>query len=116
MICQNRMLLVLQLINRVSDSQMLLTNQYLVFHLHHYCPNFFQFFYHKKKAMLTAMTLSESTLFREDLIKVIIHLIKHTLFINFGNNGKDNFRYQICSSFYEWAQCQPFSILREILN
>ena len=40
--------------------------------------------------MLSAVTLSESTLtFRENLMKVIIHLIKHTPFINFGENGKD---------------------------
>ena len=52
---------------------------------------FFQFFYHKKKAMLSDVILSEFTLmFRENLIKVTIHLIKHTPFINFGENGKDN--------------------------
>ena len=40
--------------------------------------------------MLSAVTLSESALmFRENLIKVTIHLIKHTPFINFGENGKD---------------------------
>ena len=40
--------------------------------------------------MLSAVTLSEFTLmFRESLIKVTIHLIKHTPFINFGENGKD---------------------------
>ena len=51
---------------------------------------FFQFFYHKNKAMLSAVSLSESTLmFRKNLIKVTIHLIKHTPFINFGENGKD---------------------------
>ena len=40
--------------------------------------------------MLSAVTFSESTLtFRENSIKVTIHLIKHTLFINFVENGKD---------------------------
>ena len=40
--------------------------------------------------MLSAVTLSESTLvFSENLIKVTIRLIKHTPFINFGENGKD---------------------------
>ena len=40
--------------------------------------------------MLSAVTLPEFTLmFRDNLIKVIIHLIKHTPFINFGENGKD---------------------------
>ena len=40
--------------------------------------------------MLSTVALSESTLtFRENLIKVTIHLIKHTSFINFGENGKD---------------------------
>ena len=35
--------------------------------------------------MLSAVTLPEFTLmFRENLIKVTIHLIKHTPFINFG--------------------------------
>ena len=28
-------------------------------------------------------------MFRENLIKVTIHLIKHTPFIKFGENGKD---------------------------
>ena len=41
--------------------------------------------------MLSAVTLSESTLmFKENLIKVTIHLIKQTPFINFGDNGKDS--------------------------
>ena len=36
------------------------------------------------------MTLSESIeIFRENLIKVTIYLIKHTPFINSGENGKD---------------------------
>ena len=40
--------------------------------------------------MLSAVNLSESTLmFRESLIKVTTHSIKHTPFINFGDNGKD---------------------------
>ena len=40
--------------------------------------------------MLSVVTLSESPLiFRENLIKVTIHLIKHTPFINFGEKGKD---------------------------
>ena len=52
--------------------------------------HFFQFFYHKKKSMLSAVNLSEFTLiFRENLIKINVHLIKHTSFINFGVNGKD---------------------------
>ena len=43
--------------------------------------------------MLNAVTLSESTLmFRENLIEVTIHLIKHTPFIHFGENGKDTNR------------------------
>ena len=40
--------------------------------------------------MLSAVTLSEPTLmFKENLIKVTIHLMKHTPSINFGENGKD---------------------------
>ena len=40
--------------------------------------------------MLSAVTLSESTLmFRQNLIKVTIPLIKHTPFINFGDDGND---------------------------
>ena len=40
--------------------------------------------------MLSDVTLSEFTLmFRENLIKVTIHLIKHTTFINFEENGND---------------------------
>ena len=40
--------------------------------------------------MLSAVTLSEATLmFRQNLIKVTMHLIKHTPSINFGENGKD---------------------------
>ena len=51
---------------------------------------FFQFFYHKNKIMLGAVTLSESTLiFRVNLIKLTVHLIKNTSFINFGKNGED---------------------------
>ena len=43
--------------------------------------------------MLSAVALSESTLmFRENLIEVTIHLIKHTPFINFGDSGKDTKR------------------------
>ena len=46
--------------------------------------------------MLSVVTLSESTLmFRENLIEVTIHLIKHTPFINFGENGKDTNRTKI---------------------
>ena len=36
--------------------------------------------------MLSAVTIR--TEFRENLIQVSKHLIKHTLFINFGENGK----------------------------
>ena len=43
----------------------------------------FKLFYLKKKVMLSAVTLSESTLM------LTIHFIKHTLFINFGENRKD---------------------------
>ena len=51
---------------------------------------FFQFFYQKKKAMLSPATLLESTLmFTENSIKVTRHFIKHTLFINFIENGKN---------------------------
>ena len=40
--------------------------------------------------MLSAVTLSESTLmFRKNLIKVAIPLIKDTPFINFGDDGND---------------------------
>ena len=40
--------------------------------------------------MLSVVNLTEFTvMFRESLIKVTIHLIKHTPFINFGENGKD---------------------------
>ena len=40
--------------------------------------------------MLNAVTLSESTLtFRGNSIEVTIPLIKHTPFINSGENGKD---------------------------
>ena len=40
--------------------------------------------------MLGAMTLSESTLmFRQNLIKVTIHLIIYTPFIKSGDNWKD---------------------------
>ena len=40
--------------------------------------------------MLSAVSLSEPALmFRENLIKVTVYLIKHTPFINFGENGKD---------------------------
>ena len=55
--------------------------------------------------MLSALTRSETTLMlKEYLIKVTVHLIKHTRFANFEENGKDTeFRYQICSSFYEWV-------------
>ena len=53
-------------------------------------PLLSKFFYHKKKAILSAVTLSVSTLmFGENLIKITIHLIKHTPSINFGENGKD---------------------------
>ena len=46
--------------------------------------------------MLSVVTLSESALmFRENLIEVTIHLIKHTPFINFGENGKDTNRTKI---------------------
>ena len=39
---------------------------------------------------MSAVGLSEFTLmFRENLIKVNIHLIKHAPFINLGENGKD---------------------------
>ena len=40
--------------------------------------------------MLSPVTLSESTLmFRENLIKITVNFIKHTSFMNFGENGKD---------------------------
>ena len=40
--------------------------------------------------MLGAMTLSESTLmFRQNLIKVTIHLIIYTPFVKSGDNWKD---------------------------
>ena len=40
--------------------------------------------------MLSVVNLTEFTvMFRESLIKVTIHLIKHTPFINFGENAKD---------------------------
>ena len=40
--------------------------------------------------MMNAVILSESTIMiKENLIKVTIHLIKHTPFINFAENGKD---------------------------
>ena len=87
---QNRMLLVLQIINRVTESQMLLINQKVAFQLHLDCVKLFQFFYHKKKATLSTVTLSKCILMlRENFFKVTIHLIKHTPFMNFGKNGKD---------------------------
>ena len=86
------MLLVLQLINRVWDYQMLLLNQEVV-NLHHYCPNFLSIFLSLEEGYVETMTLSVSTLmFRENLMKATIHLIKYTPFINFGEKGKDTSR------------------------
>ena len=68
---------------------MLLLNQEVV-NLHHYCRNFLSIFLSLEEGYVETMTLSVSTLmFRENLIKVTIHLIKHTPFINFGEKGKD---------------------------
>ena len=68
---------------------MLLLNQEVV-NLHHYCPNFLSIFLSLEEGYVETMTLSVSTLmFRENLIKVTIHLIKYTPFINFGKKGKD---------------------------
>ena len=79
---------------------MLLINQSVTFHLHHYCL-FFQFFYQNKKTDLGAVTFSEPTLsFKKNLIIVNISLIKHVPFITFGENRKDtnkNFWYQTWS-------------------
>ena len=59
--------------------------------------------------MLSAVASSESTLmFRENLIKVTIHLIKDTPFINFGDSGKDtkgtiifDIKYTYCPIYRE---------------
>ena len=66
MVGQNRMLLIVQLISRVSGSQMLLISNWhstkttIV-------QTFFQFFYHKKKTVMSGVTLLESTLmYREN--------------------------------------------------
>ena len=71
---------------------MLLLNQEVV-NLHHYCPNFLSIFLSLEEGYVETMTLSVSTLmFRENLMKATIHLIKYTPFINFGEKGKDTSR------------------------
>ena len=53
-------------------------------------PKFFSIFLPQEEGMLSAVTLSKPTvMFRDNLIKVTMHLIKHTPFINFGESGKD---------------------------
>ena len=64
--------------------------------------------------MLSAVTWLESTLmFRENLIKVSIHLIKHAPFINFGENWKDtngtiNFDIKFALLFMNGYNISPF--------
>ena len=90
---------------------------------------FKNFFHHKKKAMLSAVTLSECILMlRENLVKVTTHLIKHTTFINFGENGKEtdgriifNIKFvllfmngYIASLFQFWGKNEPRSELLKL--
>ena len=90
MVGQSRMLLVLQLINRLRQTNAFDKSVSSMPPTPILSNFFFQFFYHKNKAMLSVVNLTEFTvMFRESLIKVTIHLIKHTPFINFGENGKD---------------------------